>query len=180
MCEAGHACMRTDKDAVRLRLWASLPRACRTRAVLTGDSRQTRKGCLVLCERLCANLGRWGYCVLLQSSKQPTEDLPSEGAEEALPLAERDTYLLPKQLPHSLPCPWSLLLPNRTGEGSSINSVQSSKSLKMKANKETSTENQGRSTKERPSEGWLTAGTCSACSQPPGQNTKGNVSWAHT
>lgn len=180
MCEAEHACMRTDKDAVSLRLWASLPRAHRTRAVLTGESRQTRKGCLVLCERLCANLGRWGYCVLLQSSKQPTEDLPSEGAEETLLLAERDTYLLPKQLPSFSP-PALVSASSKQNWRGFINKLhKSSKSLKMKANKETSTENQGQSTKERPSEGWLTAGTCSACSQPPGQNTKGNVSWAHT
>lgn len=66
MCEAKHACLHTDKDSVSLRLRASLPRAYRTRAVLTGESWQTRKGCLsLLCERLCANLRRWGYCVLL-------------------------------------------------------------------------------------------------------------------
>lgn len=46
VCEAKHACLHTDKDAVSLRLRASLPRAYRTRAVLTGESRQTRKGCL--------------------------------------------------------------------------------------------------------------------------------------
>ena len=65
MCEAKHACLHTDKDAVSLRPRASLPRAYRTRAVLTGESRQTRKGCLLLCEGLCANLRRRGYCVLL-------------------------------------------------------------------------------------------------------------------
>lgn len=47
MCEAKHACLHTDKDAGSLRLWASLPRACGTRAVQAGESRQTRKGRLL-------------------------------------------------------------------------------------------------------------------------------------
>lgn len=65
MCEAKHACLHTDKDAVSPGLWASLPRACGTRAVLTGASRQTRKGRPLLCERLCASLRRRDYCALL-------------------------------------------------------------------------------------------------------------------
>lgn len=59
-----------------LRLWASLPRAYRTRSVLTGESWQTRKGCLLVWESLCDSFGRWRDCVLLQSlSEQPTEPL---------------------------------------------------------------------------------------------------------
>lgn len=46
----------------------------------------------------------------------------------ALLLAEPGTYLPHQQLPSFSPGPWPLLLSNRTGEGSSINSIRSSKS----------------------------------------------------
>lgn len=78
--EAKHACSLTDKDTGSLRLWASLPRAHRTRAVLTGESQQTRKGCLLLCEWLCANRQPQEVgllCPSMESSKQPSEDFPS-------------------------------------------------------------------------------------------------------
>lgn len=76
MCEAKHACLHTDKDAVSRRLWASLPRACRTRAVLTGESRQTRKGCLSLRAAQCQPQKVGLLCPTIEASKQSQRTSP--------------------------------------------------------------------------------------------------------